>query len=155
MTSNSFCTTLPIIGWRNNFRETPINRRQDRDVGVMKRKIFAVALLAVSLCACKESDKQTAVNACGPTPTEVNSELLAAIKASSKDLKMPNELAKAIEAQGLGEAVHQLSWHLCNARTNGWVDDAFYREQFIALRQSVAALVAAPNPQAAPAAGAP
>ncbi|EQB04477.1 hypothetical protein L288_13880 [Sphingobium quisquiliarum P25] len=49
----------------------------------------------------------------------------------------------------LGEVVGQMSWHLCNARANGWIDDAFYRKESVALRQAIFSKLGVSAPEAA------
>ena len=127
----------------------------------MKHKALGLSFLLLALSACSRSSDHPAAQAasndssCGPAPTSEAEEALANQKQLSAEAqqsaKTPSSNSKTNNQDNIGEVVWVLSWHLCNARSNGWVDDNFYRTQFIAMRdQSFAQLgVEVPKPAAA------
>ena len=47
------------------------------------------------------------------------------------------QVKQQVTASGeTADVVNQLSWQLCNARTNAWIDDNFYRKEMSLLRES-------------------
>jgi len=110
----------------------------------MRMLMMAGLIGAIALSACSKSEDSAGVAAgtCGPSPSAV------AVSENAGQAKVkPSEVASA---DNLGEVVGQMSWHLCNARANGWIDDAYYRTESASLRQAifsklgVTAAVAAP-----------
>lgn len=102
----------------------------------MRLKSCAPMLLSMALASCgaPEPERQSLAGLCGPSPS-------AAAIPETEESKAASEAAKTkLQGAGgdnLGDVVGQMSWHLCNARANGWIDDAFYRKESVALRQAI------------------
>ncbi len=101
----------------------------------MQFRYPVVVILGLFVASCGNSgeERQALASVCGPSPSA------AAIpdeegKAASEAVKGK---LQAAAGDNLGEVVGQMSWHLCNARANGWIDDAFYRKESVALRQAI------------------
>ncbi len=102
----------------------------------MRLAAAAMAIITCTLISCsgKESAEEQPANTCGPSPFSV--------RPSEESQQNTSEILKGkgsaiAGSDDVGEVVGQMSWHLCNARANGWIDDAFYRAESIALRQAI------------------
>jgi hypothetical protein len=103
-----------------------------------------IGAIALSACSKSEGTSEVAAGTCGPSPSA------AVVSDNPAQTKVkPSDVAAA---DNLGEVVGQMSWHLCNARANGWIDDAYYRSESASLRQAIfTKLGVAASPAAAPA----
>ena len=100
----------------------------------MQLRYPAAILLGLSVASCGGAgeERQSLASVCGPSPSAAalpDEEGKAALEAGKGKL--------AAAGDNLGDVVGQMSWHLCNARANGWIDDAFYRKESVALRQAI------------------
>lgn len=121
----------------------------------MKRVALGLAcsIFALAGCSQPQSPPQATSSTCGPPPTEE-----AAIDASKQGKSLSgtqlSEKTAALKTgdDDVGDVVRLLSWHLCNARSNGWVDDNFYRNEFLALREGAFERlgISPPKPAASP-----
>lgn len=93
----------------------------------MRFKATMAIIGVMALTACNEQESAQASSPCGPSPTS------GAVEQGAPE----SATAKVAEGDDIGSIVTQMSWNLCNARASGWVDDTFYREESIALRQAV------------------
>jgi hypothetical protein len=84
--------------------------------------------LLTSACDKQETARQPEAT-CGPAPTSS--------PTTQEESKKQVVDEAALADDNVSKVVTQLSWHLCNARANGWIDDAFYRTESIALREGV------------------
>ena len=101
----------------------------------MQIRYPAALLMGLFLASCGTpgEERQSLASVCGPSPS--------AAAIPDEEGKAASEAAKgklqAAVGDNLGDVVGQMSWHLCNARANGWIDDAFYRKESVALRQAI------------------
>jgi hypothetical protein len=107
----------------------------------MKHKVLRLSFLVLALGACSRSERPAAQAAapdssCGPAPTSEAEAALANQRKSFSDGQQSGKTSdsKSNDQANVAAVVSVLSWHLCNARSNGWIDDNFYRTQFVAMR---------------------
>lgn len=111
----------------------------------MQIRYPAAAMMSFLLASCGNSEggRQTLADVCGPSPS------VSAEGQESKPLAGAGKGKLQAAGDNLGEVVGQMSWHLCNARANGWIDDAFYRKESVALRQAIFSKLGVSAPEAA------
>lgn len=97
----------------------------------MRYPMTAVTILFLASCGHSDAERQSIAGICGPSPSAGLEEQDGKVAAGTDKGKLQ------AAGDNLGEVVGQMSWHLCNARANGWIDDAFYRKESVALRQAI------------------
>jgi len=103
----------------------------------MKSKIFWITLLSLGLAACDrpQAPPPAVVSNCGTPPTDAASASSPKQDKATADSHLSEKMGNIKTTGDVGAVVQLLSWNLCNARSNGWIDDNFYRTEFVALQE--------------------
>lgn len=93
----------------------------------MKRVMIGLSVLVMA-GACSDSKPGIALTMCSPDRSDLASNG-PATKPTARDM------AKVAQSRDISDTVREMSWQLCNARTNRWIDDDYFRRELTALRE--------------------